>query len=129
MGGGGEVLVVVMSDTVVAQDIEAMIRIGCTEAERAYPQRLLVTVRADTDTRKVAASLDLTHSICYATICQMVRELAESRSWTLCEEYAERVSVAVLDRFPVATGVRVGIKKFILPGVAWTGIEIFRKRA
>lgn len=117
-----------ISDSVVATDIEAMVRIGCTEAERSYPQRLLVTVRAFTDTRPVANSLNLTDSICYATICQLVRELGEQRPWTLCEEFAEQIAASTLDRFGAATGVTVGIKKFILPGVSWTGVEISRVR-
>lgn len=117
-----------MSDFIIAHNIEVFCRIGCSNAERSFPQRLLVSARLGADTRKAAESLDLTHSVNYATVCDRVRELSSSRPWVLVEELAEKLTAQLLEEFVAVTQVHLHIKKFILPGVEWVGIEINRQR-
>lgn len=117
-----------MSDFIIANNVEVFCRIGCSDAERSFPQRLLVTARLGADTREAARSLDLTHSVNYATVCDRIRELSGSRAWALVEELAESISANLLEEFAAITEVHLHIKKFILPGVEWVGIEINRRR-
>jgi dihydroneopterin aldolase len=117
-----------MSDFVIAKKIETFCKIGCTAEERAFPQRLLVSARLGVDTRQAASTAELGDSVCYATVCALVRELASSRSWVLVEELAETCASRLFEQFALISDVNLVVEKFVLPGVEWTGIEINRRR-
>ncbi len=117
-----------MSDFVIAKKIETFCKIGCTAEERAFPQRLLVSARLGVDTRQAASTAELGDSVCYATVCALVRELASSRSWVLVEELAETCASRLFEHFALISDVNLVVEKFVLPGVEWTGIEINRRR-
>jgi dihydroneopterin aldolase len=117
-----------MSDFVIAHKIEAFCRIGCSEAERAFPQRLLISARLAVDTKKAATTKDLKDSVCYATVCNRIREIGASRPWVLVEELAEVCAERLFEEFSLISEAHLVIEKFILPGVEWVGVEIHRTR-
>lgn len=117
-----------MSDYIIVRELELYCQIGCTEAERAFPQKLLVSLTIATNTRAVAKSLDLSQSVDYAAVTQFVREFCVSRTWTLQEELAEEITTLILREFSAAQSVQATIQKFAVPGTAWTGVEITRRR-
>ena len=117
-----------MTDFVIAHKIEAFCRIGCSEEERAFPQRLLVSARLAVDTRKAATSKDLRHSVCYAAVCNRIREIGASQPWVLVEELIEACAERLFEEFGLISEAHLTIEKFILPGVEWVGVEIHRTR-
>lgn len=117
-----------MTDFVIAHKIETFCRIGCSEAERAFPQRLLVSARLAVDTKMAATSKDLRHSVCYATVCNRIREIGASQSWVLVEELAEVCVERLFEEFGLISEAHLTVEKFILPGVEWVGVEIHRAR-
>jgi dihydroneopterin aldolase len=117
-----------MTDFVIAHKIETFSRIGCTEEERSFPQRLLVSARLGVDTKMAAMSKDLRHSVCYATVCSRVREIGASQPWVLVEELAEVCVERLFEEFSLITEAHLVIEKFVLPGVEWVGVEIHRSR-
>jgi len=117
-----------MTDFILAHKIETFSRIGCTEAERSFPQRLLISTRLGVDARKPALSKNLSDSVCYATVCQMIREIGASQPWMLVEELAEVCAERLFERFPLITELQLVVEKFILPGVEFVGVEIHRFR-
>ncbi len=117
-----------ITDSVIVRELEVFCRIGCTEAERAFPQRLLISLTIHTDTREVAKSLNLEHSIDFALAAELVRELGGSRDWVLVEELVEEIAQVILERFVAATTIQIKAQKFVLPATAWTGVEITRSR-
>lgn len=117
-----------VSDYVIASRIETFCRIGCSEEERAFPQRLRVSVKLGVSTKEAARSADLSKTVNYALVCDRVREIGASRPWVLVEELAEEFADKILEEFPLVQDIRVGIEKFILSGVDWVGCEIYRTR-
>lgn len=117
-----------MTDFVIAHKIETFCRIGCSADERAFPQRLLVSARLGVDTKRAALTQDLSDSVCYATVCSLIREIGASRPWVLVEELAETCAKQLFDSFHLISEVHLVVEKFILPGVAWVGVEIHRNR-
>jgi dihydroneopterin aldolase len=117
-----------MTDFVIANKIETFCRIGCSAEERAFPQRLLVSARLGVDTKRAASTKDLNDSVCYATVCALVREIGSSRPWVLVEELAETCAERLFESFHLISEVHLVIEKFILPGVEWVGVEIHRSR-
>lgn len=117
-----------MPDYVLAHKIETFARIGCTAEERSFPQRLLISVRLDVDTRRAAKTKDLSHTVNYAAVCEQVRSTGASQPWVLVEELAETLSEKIFESSPLIQSARITIEKFVLPGVDWVGVEIFRER-
>jgi dihydroneopterin aldolase len=117
-----------MSDFVIIHKLEVLCCIGCSEEERAFRQRLLVSARLAVDTRKAGISGRLEDSVNYAAVCDRIREITMSRPFVLVEELAETVADAVLKDFSLASAIHLTIEKFVLPGVEWVGVEIHRSR-
>jgi dihydroneopterin aldolase len=117
-----------VSDYIMANRIETFCRIGCSEEERAFPQRLRVSVKLGVDTREAARSGDLLKTVNYAAVCDRVREIGASRPWVLVEELAEVFAEKILAEFHLVQDIRIVIEKFVLPGVDWVGCEIYRSR-
>lgn len=117
-----------ISDYVIANKIEAFCRIGCSEEERAFPQRLSISVRLGVDTRDAGRTGELAKTVNYAAVCERVREIGASRPWILVEQLAETFAEKILLEFPLVQDIRVIVEKFILPGVEWVGCEIYRSR-
>ena len=117
-----------MTDFVIANKIETFCRIGCSAEERAIPQRLLISARLGVDTKRAATTQNLNDSVCYATVCSLVREIGGCRPWVLVEELAESCAERLFDSFGLISEVHLVVEKFILPGVEWVGVEIHRSR-
>jgi len=117
-----------MTDFVIARGIETFARIGCTEEERSFPQRLRVSVRLGVNTEQAARTKDLAHTVNYAAVCEQVRAIGASQPWVLVEELAESLSEKLLKSSALIQSLQITIEKFVLPGVDWVGVEIFRER-
>jgi dihydroneopterin aldolase len=99
-----------MKDYIIASKIEVFCKIGCTEAERAFPQRLLVSLRFTTSTRAAAVSGDLSQTVDYAVACARVKEITSAKAWVLLEELAETYAEHLLREFQQASAVNIVIE-------------------
>jgi len=114
-------------DTIIISDLEVWVNVGVPDAERALPQRLLISLELETDFVAAAASDDLQGTIDYYAVWLAVSELASSRPWKLIETLASHIATLVLDRFRPAA-VNVEIKKFVLPQTRQVGVRLRRSR-
>lgn len=112
-------------DTIIIQDLEVFYRVGVPDAERAQPQRLLLTVQMQHDFTACAATDDLTRTIDYFAVTQRLKRLGENQSWKLIEKLAVDIADVVLREFQPQT-VAVEVKKFILPETRWVAVRIER---
>jgi dihydroneopterin aldolase len=107
-------------------DLEVFYRVGVPDAERAAPQRLLLTVEMETDFTQAAATDDLTATIDYYAVTQRLLKLGEGRSWRLIEKLANDIAEIVLREFKAAA-VTVEVKKFIIPETRYVSVQLSRK--
>lgn len=115
-------------DRILIAAIDCVTAIGVTASERAIPQRLLIDVELQLDTRQAAASDSLSDALDYAEVAQAVQEVCQSRDFHLIETVADRIARLVLDRFPVPE-VRVLVRKtspVLDPRVSHVSVEITR---
>jgi dihydroneopterin aldolase len=120
-----------MSDRIHLYGVELDCRIGVTSAERAAPQRLLLDVSVEFDTRAAAESDDVRFTIDYAAVLDALRRVASVRVYALVETLAERIASAVLAEFPV-DAIHLIVKKpgaLRERGVHAAAIEIERRKA
>jgi dihydroneopterin aldolase len=112
-------------DQIILADLEVRYRVGVTEAERAQPQRLLLTVEMSHDLRRAAVSDDLTDTIDYAELSRRLLQWGNAREWRLIETLATDIARLVLDEFRPQT-VTVSVKKFIIPQARYVAVRVAR---
>jgi len=100
-------------------------RVGVPDAERAKPQRLLISVESTRDLSAAAASDDLSQTIDYDAVTRRLIKFGEGRSWKLIERLAVDIAEMVLAEFAPGT-VSVEVKKFVLPEARYVAVQLTR---
>ena len=112
-------------DTIHIHDLEVSYRVGVPDEERAHPQRLLLDLHLHLDFRPAAATDDLTKTINYFAVTQLLLKFGDGREWRLIEKLAEDVASTILAQFH-PTHIRVEVKKFIIPETKYISVAIER---
>ncbi len=113
--------------TITLCDLEVWYHVGVPDAERAQPQRLLLTVELAHDFTAAAATDDLTKTIDYYAVSQRLLHYGEGRSWKLIEKLAADLAETLLTEFQPAS-VSVEVKKFIIPEARHVAVRLARRR-
>lgn len=107
-------------------DLEVFYRVGVPEAERAKPQRLLLTVEMEFDFSAATRSDDIRDTIDYFTVSQRLLKFGEGRSWKLIEKLAADIADMVLSGFKPQS-VTVEVKKFAIPQARHVSVVVMKK--
>ena len=97
-------------------------RVGVSDAERAQPQRLLLTVEMESDFSAAAKSDSIADTIDYYAVTQRLLKFGESREWKLIEKLAADIADTVLAEFKPLS-VSVVVKKFIIPEARYVSVS------
>jgi 7,8-dihydroneopterin aldolase/epimerase/oxygenase len=104
-------------------DLEVFYRVGVPEAERAQPQRLLLTVEMDSDFSAAAASDAIADTIDYFAVTQRLLKFGDGREWKLIEKLATDIADTVLAEFKPGA-VSVTVKKFVIPQTRFVSVTV-----
>jgi dihydroneopterin aldolase len=102
-------------------------RVGVTDAERAAPQRLLLTIEMDLDFGAAAKNDDLTQTIDYFAVSERLRHWGQGKNWKLIERLAAEAAELILAEFGPAQ-VSVEVKKFVLADTGYVSAKIVRPK-
>jgi dihydroneopterin aldolase len=105
-------------------DLEVFYRVGVPEAERAQPQRLLLSLEMHFDFSAAVGSDSIADTIDYFAVSQRLLKFGEGKSWKLIERLAADIREMVLSEFKVQN-VSVEVKKFAVPQARWVSVSIF----
>ena len=108
-------------------DLEVFYHVGVPDAERAQPQRLLLTVEMEADFAAAAKSDSLAATIDYYAVAQRLHQFGTGREWQLIEKLAADIADAILAEFKPQL-VTVEVKKFILPHARHVAVQIVKRR-
>jgi dihydroneopterin aldolase len=108
-------------------ELEVFYRVGVPDAERAQPQRLLLTVELETDFAAAAKSDSIADTIDYFAVSQRLLKFGAGREWKLLEKLAADICEMVLAEFKPQS-VRVEVKKFIIPEARHVAVCLTRAR-
>jgi dihydroneopterin aldolase len=108
-------------------DLEVFFHVGVPDAERAKPQRLLLSIEMEHDFSAAAASDDIAATIDYFDVSQKILALGNGRSWKLIEKLAADVADLVLTGYRPAA-VTVTVKKFPIPQAAQVSVTLRKQR-
>jgi dihydroneopterin aldolase len=114
-------------DTIIISDLEVFYQVGITEAERAKPQRLLLTVEMSHDFKAAAARDDLAETIDYAALSERLLHFGDDCHWSLIETLAADLAAMILDHF-APRQVSIEVKKFSIPQARYVGVKVTRPR-
>ncbi len=106
--------------------LEIETRIGVPDEERATAQCLKVDIEMTPTDRFESMGDEVQRTIDYHRVCLEVRRLAGLGERRLVETLAAEIAELVIRDFG-ALRVRVRLRKFILPGTEWVGVECVRE--
>lgn len=112
-------------DKIKITDLEVFYQVGVTEAERARPQRLLLTVEMGHDFSSAMTRDDLAETIDYFSVSQRLLRFGDGCHWQLIETLAGDIAAMVLEDFRPKS-VSVEVKKFVIPQAAHVSVRIER---
>lgn len=104
-------------------ELEVFYHVGVPEAERAQPQRLLLTVVMESDFSAAARTDAIADTVDYFAVTQRLLKFGEGRSWKLIEKLAADIADVIISEFKVSH-VLVKVKKFIIPQAKYVSVTI-----
>ena len=107
-------------------DLEVAYHVGVPAAERARPQRLLLTVEMAFDFSAAARSDNIHDIIDYFAVSQRLLKFGEGRSWKLIEKLASDIANMILSEFKPQS-VTVEVKKFPIPQAQHVSVKISKE--
>ena len=109
-------------------DLEVSYHVGVPDAERAQPQRLLLTIELEADFSAAAKSDGIADTIDYFAVTRRLLGFGKGREWKLIEKVAADIADMVLAEFgPQA--VTVEVKKFIIPQARHVAVTLTKVRS
>ncbi|MGB9791788.1 MAG: dihydroneopterin aldolase [Thermacetogeniaceae bacterium] len=117
-------------DKIILRGMEFFGYHGVLPAERELGQRFVVDVELACDLEAAGSSDDLSKSVDYSEVFELVAQIVTGEPYRLIESVAERIAQEILRRFAVdEVLVRVKKPQAPLKGVfSWVGVEITRRR-
>ncbi len=112
-------------DEIRIEELELLARVGVPEAERAEPQRLVVSLTLQPRAGFAGLGDDLARTIDYAAVCQEVRGFVADRRDKLIETLAHEMAEHLLRHFEVSR-VELELRKFVLPETRYVGVRVAR---
>lgn len=120
-----------MSDRILVTRIAVFAYHGLLAEEARLGQRFYISLDCRLDLAPAGRSDDVTRTVSYADLTEIVTRIATERRFALIEALAEAIAGEILDRHAPITEVRVRVDKpsapvpAVIEGVA---IEIVRSR-
>jgi 7,8-dihydroneopterin aldolase/epimerase/oxygenase len=115
-------------DRISIVDLEVFYRVGVPDAERAKPQRLLLTVEMDFDFSMAAKSDAIADTIDYFAVSQRLLKFGDGREWKLIEKLAADIADMVVSEFKPQS-VSVEVKKFPIAQASYVSVNVNRSRS
>jgi dihydroneopterin aldolase len=107
-------------------DLEVFYCVGVPDAERAQPQRLLLTVEMESDFSAATKSDGIADTIDYFAVSQRLLKFGDGKSWKLIEKLAADIADAILMEFKPQS-VSIEVKKFIIPQARHVSVTLTKR--
>ena len=104
-------------------DLEVFYRVGVPDAERAQPQRLLLTVELESVFSAAAKSDSIADTIDYFAVTQILLKFGDGREWKLIEKLVADIADTILSEFK-PQAINVEVKKFIITQARFVSVQI-----
>ena len=116
-----------MNDIVFIEQLHVQAILGILPKERPTPQRVVIDLELETDTRTAAHSKNIADALDYATLTEQVRTLTTDGEYLLIETLVSDIADLCL-RSPLTLAVRVRVCKPEAVADARVGVQIYRAK-
>ena len=106
-------------------DLEVFYHVGVPDAERAQPQRLLLTIEMNFDFSTAAKTDSIADTVDYFAVSQRLLVFGEGRNWKLIEKLAADICEMILTEFKPQS-VSVEVKKFPIQQARHVSVSVKR---
>ncbi len=118
-----------MTGTTGLKDLRVDCIVGIYPHERAATQTVFLDIELDYDFGVPAASDSIVDAVDYDGVVASVTALLQSARFQLIETMAERAAAQLLMEVPVATAVRIEVRKpAAVPAAACSFVRVERRR-
>ena len=115
--------------SVFAEGISAQASIGVTEAERAFPQKILIDLEVESELPSNNAEYsDIGKLTDYSELSSRCIEISEEQPWQTLEELAEALCRELLDAFPLIIEISIELRKMVVANTTAVGIRFSEAR-
>lgn len=118
-------------DKIVLKDIKLYGYHGVFPEERENGQKFFIDIEAFADLRKAGESDDLSQTVDYSKIYDIIKYINNNNKFRLIERFAHVISREILSTFEEITEIIVRVRKPDAPiegDFAWVAVEIKRSR-
>ena len=118
-------------DKIIMKDMAFFGYHGVLEEERALGQKFIVTIELSLSLKEAGKTDDISKTVSYAEVYDMVKKIVENVKFMLLEALAENISAMILKDFQIVSEVSVEIKKpeAPVPGIFnYMAVKINRSR-
>lgn len=118
-------------DYIILKNLEFFGRHGVYNEEKLHPQKFITTVKLYLDLKEAGKSDQLSHTINYSDVYNILKEIFEQHSFNLIESLAQTSANTLLKRYPKLSHVKISVKKTDIPGKGpfdYFGVNITTKR-
>lgn len=84
---------------------------GVLDAEKILGQKFFIDAELFLDTKEAGKSDDLTKSVSYADVYEIIKYITEKKRFDLIEALAETIAKEVLDSYSMIKSIMVRVKK------------------
>jgi len=112
-------------DCINIEQLEVFARVGVTENERGFPQRLTLTISVWPDKSFDNLEDDIGQTANYSAICGAARDFTRDHPTKLVETLAAQLASHLLQIFPIRK-VCVELRKFVLPDAKHVSVILTR---
>lgn len=109
-------------------DLEVKSKIGVSEKEREYFQRLLVCLRFQIGARFRDLQDGFEKTVDYASVAATVEQIAEANKAHLLETLVSNIADGLMERFAIRR-LELELKKFVLPNASWVSCRLMVGRS
>ena len=118
-------------DKILISNLEVFSNHGVLDAEKTLGQKFFVSLEITLDLREAGQSDDLSKTISYAEVCDLVVRLMQSNTYNLIETCAEKIAACILNTHTCADEVMVKVEKPYAPikhSIKNVAVTVCRKR-
>lgn len=116
-------------DEIRIDELEIFAHHGVYDFETRNGQKFYVNAILYTDTRKAGVTDELSDSTNYGEVCSFITDFLTNNTYKLLEAAAEKVTEAILLRFPLIKGVSFEIRKPEAPiGLPFSSVSVKMER-
>ncbi len=112
-------------DQLILSGLDLWLKIGCSDEERAFPQRIEMDVTMNLPLTDAGWGDNMAATVDYAEACALIKKTLEPKTFKLAEAVAEQTADLLLGKFKL-TSVTVLVKKRALPGLSYAAVQIHR---